>query len=316
MRILFAGTPVIAVPSLRRLAEKHEIAAVLTNPDRTAGRGRKLVYSPVKECALELGLSLLQPEKLDDSFIAWIRELDVDLMVVVAFGRIFKKAFLDLFPLGAVNLHPSRLPEYRGSSPLNAAIRDGLKISAVTIQKMVLKMDAGDILLQRDLPLEADDTVDTLGEKASFIGADMLDTILADWDNFERNAKPQVESEASYCHMIQKNDGLIDWTRSAAELDCFIRSVTPWPGAYSFRNKKKIGFFECSVYDGTVPVSDASVPGEVVSVDKGNGILIKTGDGLLAVRVLQPASKKKMDFKSFLNGNRDFTGTILGDYNE
>jgi methionyl-tRNA formyltransferase len=308
MRIIFAGTPEIAVPSLKALNEKFEICAVLTNPDRATGRGRKIVCSPIKEAALELGLKVLQPEKLDENFLEEVKALNPDLLAVIAFGRIFRKNLLDLFPMGGINLHPSLLPLYRGPSPISEAIKNGDEKTGISVQKLALKMDSGDILLQPELALDGSETTGSLTEKVSLLGAPLMveavDLLIKD-----RNAgSPQNDDDATFCKLIQKDDGIILWDKTSAVLEREIRAFSPWPGSFCYYGEKKLNILEARIYE--TPVDDVS-PGTVLSLDKKSGIIIKTGDSALAVTRLQLQSKKPMDYKSFMNGNREFAGSIL-----
>lgn len=308
MRILFAGTPDIAVPSLRALADKFDVCAVLTNPDRATGRGRKIICSPVKEAALELGLPVLQPENLDESFLEEVRGLNADLLAVIAFGRIFRQNFLDLFPLGGINLHPSLLPLYRGPSPLSEAIKNGDAATGISVQKVALKMDSGDILLQPHLPLDGTETTGSLTEKVSLLGASLMveavDLLLKN----SEDGTAQDDSKATFCKLITKSDGNINWNRTSSEIEREIRAFSPWPGSFTFYGEKKLNILEAALYEGETTNSPA---GSVIALDKKAGIIIKTGDSAIAVKRLQLQSKKPMDYKSFINGNRDFIGSKL-----
>lgn len=308
MRIIFAGTPEIAVPSLKALAEKFEICGVLTNPDRATGRGRKIVCSPVKEAALELGLKVLQPEKLDDQFLEEIKALNADLLAVIAFGRIFRKNLLDLFPLGGINLHPSLLPKYRGPSPLSEAIKNGDRKTGISVQKLALKMDSGDILLQPELVLQGNETTGSLTEKVSFLGAPLMVKAVEMLAKDHSCGTAQVDSDATFCKLIHKGDGLILWNKTAGVIQQEIRAFSPWPGSFTFYGDKKLNILEAEIYCEPV---DPLPAGTVLSLDKQNGIIIKTGDSAIAVKRLQLQSKKPMDYKSFINGNRDFVGSKL-----
>lgn len=308
MKIIFAGTPEIAVPSLKALAEKFEICAVLTNPDRATGRGRKIICSPVKEAALELGLKVLQPEKLDEQFLEEVKELDADLLAVIAFGRIFRKNLLDLFPLGGINLHPSLLPLYRGPSPLSEVIKNGDNKTGISVQKLALKMDSGDILLQPELLLDGNETTGSLTEKVSLLGAPLMVEAVQILMEDSSAGTPQVDSDATFCKLINKGDGLISWDKSSAEIEREIRAFSPWPGSHTFYGDKKLNILEAEIYND----ADTDAPaGTVLPMDKKTGIIIKTGDSAIAVTKLQLQSKKPMDYKSFINGNRDFVGSIL-----
>lgn len=308
MKIIFAGTPEIAVPSLRALAAKYEVCAVLTNPDSATGRGRNIVCSSVKEAALELGLKVLQPEKLDKAFIEEVRELKPDLLAFFAFGKIFRKNFLDLFPMGGINLHPSLLPTYRGPSPLNEAIRNGDAVTGITLQKAALKMDSGDIILQSELKLDASETTGSLTKKVAELGAPLMVEAVEILLKNPRVGTPQDDSKITFCKLIDKADGLINWNKTSAEIEREIRAFSPWPGSFTFYGEKKLNILEASLYDG---VTDESPTGTVLALDKKNGIIIKTSDSALVVKRLQLQSKKPMDYKSFINGNREFVGSKL-----
>ncbi len=310
MRIVFAGTPSIAVPSLIALSEKYEIAAVLTNPDRATGRGRKIISSPIKETALELGLKILQPEKLDEDFITEIKGLNADLLVLIAFGQIFRKSFLDLFPLGGINLHPSFLPLYRGPSPLTEAILRGDSSIGISVQKVALKMDSGDILLQPELKLDGTETTGSLTDKVSVLGAPLLVKAVDMLSSNLNCGTPQDKEKVTFCKLIQKENGLISWDNCVEKIERQIRAYSPWPGSFTYYGEKKLNILEAAIYKGIVS-DETAMCGEVVAFDKKEGIIIKTGTSFLAVRKLQLQSKKPMDYKSFINGNRDFVGSIL-----
>jgi len=312
MKILFAGTPDIAVPSLRLLAQQKQVAGVLTNPDRPGKRGKTLLPSPVKEEALKHALAVLQPRTLDSEIIEEVKELKADLLVSFAYGKIFKKEFLELFPLGGINVHPSALPLYRGASPLNAAIADGREKTAITIQKMALKMDSGDIYLQESLDIDARETTGSLSEKVSSLAAPLLLQVVEGLEKGSLVARPQIEKDASYCSLINKDDGLIDWTCSAVDIDRRIRAFSPWPGAFTTWEGQTLFIREARPYEGTTFHAEGT-PGQVLGVDKGHGILIETKEGLLAVSRLQLQSRKNLDYLSFMNGNRGFVNSQLGE---
>jgi len=312
MRILFAGTPQIAAPSLERLARDHEIVGVLTNPDRTQGRGKKVIFSPVKQVALDLNLKILQPEKLVQEVRDEIAELKPDLLVAVAYGKIFGPKFLGLFPRGGVNLHPSLLPLYRGATPINAAILNGDDKTGVTIQRLALEMDAGDILSQREYDMTGQETAESLTEYFSHTGAELLGETLNVMEKGTLDPSSQDESQVTFCGMINKDDGLIDWSDSAEKIERTLRAYTPWPGIFTFFQEKKLNIVKASLFDGMIPGKEGGAPGEVLALNKKIGILIQTGEGVLAVQVLQLQSKKAMDHLSFCNGIRDFIGARLG----
>ena len=312
MKILFAGTPAIAVPVLKALSDNHQVYGVLTNPDRPAGRKNILTPSPVKVCALECAIPVYQPEKLDDRFISFLKEEGFDTLITFAFGKIFKKDFLDIFTNGAFNIHPSLLPHWRGPAPINAAILAGDTVTGITIQKMALKMDTGDIALQIPFPLEGTETAPELTEsaKSALLIPGFIKALEADSLNYTL----QNEAKATYCHMLKKEDGIIDWHDSAVSIDRKIRAYQPWPGCCTTMAGKTIAITQASLYTGEEFKSGEC--GTVLGVDRHQGIIVATGEGCLAIQYLKPQSKNEMDFRSFLNGARNVIGAVLGEKNE
>ncbi len=318
MRILFAGTPDIAVPALETLASRHEVAGVLTNPDRPKGRGKKKQHSPVKEKALALELPLFQPEKLDAGFCEILKKTGAELLVCFAYGRIFSPAFLELFPRGGINFHPSRLPELRGPSPLSALILKGETKSAVTVQTLAEKMDAGDILLQEEFILGEDETLESLGGKAARMAGPCLLKVLEKMEAGTLLPKAQDHDKATYCRLVGKQDGRLDWNLSALQLDRVVRACYPWPLGHTFWRGRRLNILESRPFFRGNPAGDdhRAIPGKVLALDRKEGFLIQTGHGVLAVTRLQLQSKKALDFKSFYNGSKDFTGSVLGENHE
>lgn len=309
MRILFAGTPEIAVPSLRALVAASHRVEVLTNPDAAVGRGGKVVVSAVKAAALDLGLTIYQPERLD----AAVREQlegRFDLLVSFAYGKIFGPLFLALFPQGGVNIHPSLLPRWRGPSPLSAAIAAQDSETGITVQRLALGMDEGDILCQCRIPLEGTETTGTLTSWAAGAATELVVTTVRKIAQGTVSAVPQSPDGVTYCRLLSKDDGVIHWARSAREIDAQIRSMDPWPGTSSTWEGQRI------LLKGS-RVSKSSLSGHpvgtVVLVDKSEGILVQTGNGIVAIRELQLPARKSLDFRSFLNGNPRFLGAHLGD---
>jgi methionyl-tRNA formyltransferase len=314
MRILFAGTPSLAVPALEKISRAHQVIGVLTSPDKPAGRGRVSESSPVKRAALMLGLPVMQPARLDEAFRDQARAASPQVLVVAAFGRIFRQEFLDLFPMGGINLHPSLLPRFRGPSPISAAILAGDGETGVSIQKIALKLDTGDILAQERFPLDGSETTATLTEALAEEGANLLAGVLA---AIEKGTPPapvvQNEAGATYCRTLRKADGAILWDEPAIVIDRKIRAFDPWPRAATIVSGEALLLLKSHVYPGTLG-SEASraAPGTVLSLEKGHGILVRTGEGILAVERLQKQFKKPMDWRSFLNGNPEIIGTRLG----
>ncbi len=312
MRIFFAGSPGIAVPSLKIIASKYEICGVLTNPGKRSGRGGRRKLTPVELAAAELNLPVFPQDKIDSDFISTVKGLKPDLLVVVAYGKIFKKDFLDSFPCGGINLHPSILPVYRGPSPLTAAILNGDTETGVSIQKLSLKMDAGDIIRQEKIRLNGKETTGGLISEVSIIGARLLLLAIDDIIGGKAIPKKQDNSKASYCFIIKKSDGVIDWNSSAEEIERRIRAYNPWPLAHTSFGDKILNIYDAEPREDDRG-SEETRAGRVIGIDKKEGILIKTGRDILVVKKLQLQSRKILDWRSFLNGTRNFVGSILGE---
>jgi len=250
LRLVFFGTPDFAVAPLKSLLEsQHEMIAVVTQPDRQSGRGRKVHACPVKEEALKAGISVLQPEKVrDPEFVNELRTLAPSVIVVVAYGQILPSEIINLPESGCINIHASLLPRYRGASPINRAIIDGENKTGITTMLMDEGMDTGPVLLQEELEIRPDDTAGSLSNRLSHLGANLIIKTL---EELERgNVKPVPQSvESSYAPMMKKTDGLIDWTKSATELSNFIRGMNPWPGAYTFLEGGRIKILGVKVLD-------------------------------------------------------------------
>lgn len=311
MRVLFAGTSGIAVLSLEKIAARFETAGVLTSPDKVKGRGKKISFSPVKEKALELGLEVIQPDTLRAESRRRISLLKPDLLAVFAYGKIFGPRFLSLFPLGGINVHPSLLPRYRGSAPIVAALLNGDRETGVSIQKIALEVDTGDILGQRRVPLSGDETAGSLSERMAEEGAELLAQVIGEIENGTPAAEEQYEEDATVCRKMTKKDGLINWKLPADMIERMVRAYNPWPRAYTFHGGRRITLCRSGVVsDTSVP---AGLPGTVVGMDKGKGILVQTGRGLLGITELQPEGKKPQEWNNFLNGHRSFLKAQLGD---
>lgn len=325
LRILFAGNPEIGVPSLRALAEEAppgapwEVCGVLTHPDKPSGRGKKLRPSPVAQAAAEMGLSLFQPEKLNAAFREEVSRLAPDLLVVIAYGKIFGPRFLGLFPHGGINMHPSRLPLYRGPSPLSAVIAAGESETALTVQQLALEMDSGDILLQVPLTLAPRETTASLTDRVAREAAPLMVKVVSDLAAGQTNPRPQEHDRATYCSLVTKEDGRLDWSRTAGELDCQVRACVPWPLAWTHwgnlsvkvHQARPLGENESFSGDPGLPGAGEASPGQVLGVDKKKGFLVKTGGGLLLLETLQLPGRKALEHHAFMNGNRDFAKALL-----
>ncbi len=311
MRLLFAGSPALSVPSLEAAAAEQEVCAVLTAPDRPAGRSGRPVPTAVKRRALELGLEVIQPERIDAATAERVRRLQPEALVAVAYGEIFRRDFLETFPRGGVNLHPSLLPRHRGPSPIPAAILAGDAETGVTIQRLALRMDAGDILAQEAIPLEGTETTASLSGRLAVLGAGLLVRTLRELAQHEVEPRPQEEERATYCRLVRKEDGRIDWSLEAAQIERMIRAYNPWPGAFTTFRGRQLTLQAGGVYPH--PAAAQGQEGLVAGSDKRYGILVTAGRGVLSVSRLQLEARRSLDWQSFLNGHRDLVGSRLGD---
>ncbi len=307
-RIVFMGTPAFAVPSLERLAESYEIATVVTQPDRPAGRKRRLAASPAKEAALRRGLQVWQPPTLrTPEAVARLHMLAPDLVVVVAFGQILRANVLEIPPHGCLNVHGSLLPRYRGAAPAVAAILAGETQTGITLMQMDEGMDTGPIIAQADCPIAPDDTTATLRERLSQLGANLLIETLPAWLAGEIAPRPQDDSQATYCGLVSKSDGRLDWKLSAEELARWVRAYFPWPTAFTDWQGKPLKVLRAA------PLSDwrgEGQPGQVIELGDGAGVV--TGESVLRLEKVQWAGKRAMAIKEFLRGQRGFVGSVLG----
>jgi methionyl-tRNA formyltransferase len=303
------GTPPFAVPSLRALCERgHEIAAVFTQPDRPAGRGRAPRVSAVKRFALEHGIRVEQPEKLrDPALIERLRELAPEAIAVAAYGKILPKALLDLPARGAINVHGSLLPRHRGAAPIQRALLAGDATTGITIMQMNERMDAGDVLLQEETPIRGDDTSASLGERLAEIGARLLVLALDRLERGELVAQPQNEAHATLAPMVRKEEGEIDWSRPGAEIERAVRAFTPWPSAYTRLHGKLLKVHRAAV-SSTMP---PAAPGTVVRA-AGGDLEVATGDGLLRLLEVQLEGKRRLAARDFLAGQPIREGDTLG----
>ena len=305
-RVVFMGSPDFSVPSLRALADGgYDIAGVVTQPDRPAGRGGKLAPPAVKEAAVELGLALIQPGKLRETeAMEQLRAWQPDVIVVVAFGQILRPDVLSLPPLGCLNVHGSLLPRWRGAAPIQAAILAGDEQTGVTIMKMDPGVDTGPLLSQRATPIRPDDTAGTLFEKLSTLGADLLLETLPAYLAGQIDPQPQPEVGATYAPMLKKEDGRLDWVRPARELARRVRAFNPWPGAFFERQEGALKVLRAHTADAQ------REPGQHLVYEKLPAV--GTGEGLLVLDEVQPPGKKPMPGRAFLAGARNWQLTNRG----
>lgn len=309
MKIIFMGTPDFSVGTLEALVEaKHEVVLAVTQPDKPKGRGKELQYTPVKECALKYNIPVYQPRRVrEPECIEELRKYEADIMVVVAFGQILPKEILDMTPYGCVNVHASLLPKYRGSAPIQWAIIDGEEVTGVTTQQMNEGIDTGDILLKKEIVIDAKETGGSLFDKLAVAGAKLCVETLKGLEEKTIIPIPQGDSPTAYAKMLNKELGNIDWSKSAGEIERLIRGLSPWPSAYTNWNDKVM-----KIWDAECVSEDAdSNPGTIIKVAK-DSFLVQTGDGALEVRELQIPGKKRMDAGAFLRGYQVKEGEMLG----
>lgn len=304
-RILFAGTPDICVPLLKAVARDFQVVGVLTNCDRSVGRSSKLVPTPAKVAATELGIPVLQFDSLRTPAREAVKALGADTLVSFAFGKIFGPMFLDLFPNGRFNVHPSALPMFRGPSPIQSTVLHGLEVSTISVQDIGLKMDEGDIWGTVEIPLTGSENTDSLTTIVSQKAAEFVPQLLRQVVDGKVTSHVQ-EGETIYCTMIGRQDGVLDFTKTVRQLHSQIRACYPWPKAWSHVNGTDIAI--TGVWGGfeylSQPDSAEAEPGTVVGFRKDRGIGVACSDGVLWLTALQLPGKKELDYKSFVNGNQ------------
>ena len=315
MRVVFMGTPDFAVGTLKAIIEAgHDVAAVVTQPDKPRGRSKLLVFSPVKEEAVAHGITVLQPERArDEAFVEELRTYNADVIVVVAFGQLLPASIINMPGYGCINVHASLLPKYRGASPIQWAVIDGCEYSGVTTMKMDEGLDTGDILMVEKVKLDAKETGGSLFDRLSDVGAHLLVKTLEGLEAGTITPVKQDDSESTYVKMLHKSFGKMDFNKSAAELERLIRGLNPWPSAFTYIDGKMLKIWDADVVDNISEVqTDEVKPGQIVSVGK-NTFAIACGQGYLVVNEVQLEGKKRMDSGSFLRGNQLEAGVMLGE---
>ena len=307
--LVFCGTPGFAVPALEALAQAgFSVDLVVTRPDKPKGRGMELAVSPVQQAALSLELPIAQPDTIKNNgdFRAQLQSLKPEAIVVVGYGRIIPQWMIDLPPLGNINLHSSILPQYRGAAPIQWAVACGETVTGVTTMRIDAGLDTGDILLQREVPIAADDTAETLSPKLAAVGAELMVGTLLGLREGTVRPRAQDHSRASLAPILRKEDGRIDFSRSAAEIQNRLRGFQPWPGAYTrFRGKQLVIASARAVVSTGLPS-----PGSLLVED--NRLLAGCHDSFLELFEVQPEGKKRMAARDFINGYRPQSGEKLG----
>jgi len=310
LRILFAGTPAFAVPSLEALMESgHEVVGVVSQPDRPAGRGRRLQAPPVKQKAVDSGLPVCQAQRLSVADLGALSgDRRADLLVVVAFGQLLPTEVLDFPRHGAVNVHASLLPRWRGAAPIARALLARDEETGVSIMRMTPGLDAGPILLQRRCPIRADDTAASLHDRLACLGAAALCEVVDNLPAYLARAQPQDESRVTHAAKLDRDEGLIDWSLPAADIECRVRALQPWPVARTRLEGEPLRIWSARVLDENAP--SHCPPGTVLASGR-DGIDVATGHGLLRLLSLQPAGRRPVTAGDFANA-REVNGCRLG----
>ncbi len=308
-RIIFMGTADFSVPTLKTLHEnQYDVLAVVTQPDRPKGRGRRLVPPLVKEVAGKLGYPVLQPHRIKEPwFVEKIIDLDPDIFVVVAYGRILPGSFLSIPRIGAINIHASLLPKYRGPAPVQWAIINREQETGITTMWMDEGMDTGDILMSSKVPIGQDDTSGSLHRRLAEVGAHLLIETLTKLKSGNLMGKPQDKLSATYAPLLKKEDGRIDWSRDAKSLEAFIRGMNPWPGAFTILFGKRLKILKVKDLEKRAKEK----PGTVLEGFPGD-FNVATDRGILALKEVQLESAKRLPVKDFLRGCAVPAGTLLG----
>jgi len=303
------GTPDFAVPSLRALIENgYNVVGVFCQPDRPKGRGHKMTACPVKEFAAA-GIPVFQPERIKrEEGVAALKALEPDLCVTAAFGQLLSQEILDIPPLGTINVHSSLLPLHRGSAPINWSIIKGDRETGVTTMFTDKGMDTGDILLMEKTPIGEKETAGELSDRLSVMGAELLIRTLRELENGTLVRTPQDHAAATYEPKMDKELGRIDWSRTAHEVDCLVRGVTPWPGAFTTLGDQTIKVFELAVREG----APSGEPGMIVSADAKSGFVVSCVDHDVEILTIQMPGAKRMNAKDYLRGHSIDTGVCLG----
>lgn len=308
MRVIFMGTPDFAVPSLEALLTKHEVVLVVTQPDKPKGRGKKMVPTPVKACALEHGIPVLQPEKVKEpEFVEQLRSYEPDLIAVTAFGQILSEPILEMPKYGCINVHGSLLPKYRGAAPMQWSIIDGEKVTGITTMYMAKGLDSGDMLLKAEVEITDEDTFATIHDKMAVTGANLLLDTLDQLEAGTLERIPQDHDAATYAPMITKETGHIDWSKNRQDIINLIRGLNPVPAAYTIYEEEVLKIFGAVISDVQ---ADGAANGEIVAMVK-KGFVVKCGDGCLLITEVQARGGKRMMTDAYLRGHAMKEGILL-----
>ncbi len=305
------GTPEFAIPSLLGLIEKHNILAVVTQPDKPRDRGKRVKFTPVKEIGIKHNISVLQPIKLkDQSFIYHLESMKPDIIVVIAYGKILPKEILTIPKNGCINVHASLLPTYRGPAPINWAIINGEKKTGVTTMYMDTGLDTGDIILKKEIEIPDHMTAGQLHDILASLGNELLLKTIDGICQGKVEREVQDHSKHSYAPMLDKDVGKINWKNRAKSIVNLVRGTNPWPGSYTFLRGQKMKVWKTSLYEGQ---DDNNKPGTILKHISGLGWIVKTGEGLIAIEEIQMPSGKRMSVDSYIQGHNGNIGIVMGD---
>lgn len=308
MKVVFMGTPDFAVPVLEALIKNHEVVAVVSQPDKPKGRGKKLQPTPVKAFAEANNIPVYQPKRIkNDEFIDFLEKIEADIYIVVAYGQLLSQRILDIPKYGCVNVHGSLLPKYRGAAPIQWSIIDGEEKTGVTIMYMVKKCDAGDMILKKEIEIDSEDTYETLHDKMAPVGAEALIEALDLIEKGQAKAEKQDDSLSCYASMITRDMGIIDWSKSSKEIKNKIRGFNPVPAAYTNYGEDILKIFKVDILEGY----DNGEIGEILAVDKKKGFIVKTGNGAVMVTEIQAKGGKKMNCADYMRGHEIEVGKVL-----
>ena len=308
MRVVFLGTPDFSVNTLKAIINsKHEVVAVVTQPDKPVGRSSKLVFSPVKQVAVEHNLKVLQYNKIRLEGVEDLKALNADIMVTCAFGQILSQEIIDIAPKGIINVHASLLPKYRGAAPIQWSIINGDSETGVTIMQTEAGIDTGDIICMEKTPISETETAGELFDRLSMLGAKLLVEALDLIESGNAMFTKQNDDLATHVKMLKKEDGIIDFSKSAREIYNFIRGMNPWPCAYTFLDKKPLKVHSSDI----VEIEASAQPGEVICADSKRGLIVATGNGFIRLKDIQAEGGKKMADTAYLLGHKIEIGTKL-----
>lgn len=309
MRVIFMGTPDFAVGTLEEIIKAgHEVALVVTQPDKPRGRSGALQFPPVKECAVAHGIEVFQPKKIrEEENVEYLRQYNADIIVVAAFGQLLPKSILDMPKYGCINVHASLLPKYRGAAPIQWSVINGDPVTGVTIMQMDIGMDTGDMIAKREVVIGEEETGGGLFDKLAEVGAKLCVDTMVEIENGTATRTPQNHDEATHVSMISKELGNVDWNKSAVEIERLIRGLNPWPSAFTQLDGKTFKLWKAKVVEETTD----KAPGTIVRVGK-DCLAVQTGEGLLSLLEVQLEGKKRMEVDAFLRGYQVEEGTCLG----